>query len=367
MTASSPQVPIFNIPTPDLGNPFRLEFEGDARDIRNIKPRSPKLSKRHCLPDKLVDVIVTSPPYWNKRDYGVKGQIGQEETPSDYVEQIMECMRSWKNVLRPTGSIFLNVGDTYYKKSLQGIPSRIECAAIEAGWKLRNKIAWVKKGGMPDPAKDRLASRYESIFHFTLNDDYYYDLFGYSEKYSQNGRGANPGDVWELDVELELGDHLAPFPTEIARRAIILACPKEVCRQSGMPRRRIIEKTHELDIERPQARRAMELASLHGLTPAHFAAIRATGISDAGKARHVQSGTDRNTPEVKRLAAEAKTALGGYFREYTFAKKRSAGWTKCPCCEETSPGIVLDPFMGTGTTLSVAVELGRSAIGIDLA
>ena len=222
-----------------------------------------------------------------------------------------------------------------------------------------------KKSGMPDPAKNRLASRHEYLLHFALSE-YYYDLYGYAERYSVDKRGANPGDVWELGSELELGAHLAAFPTEIARRAILLACPAEVCSTCGKPRERIVERTNELDLERPQARRAIELAQQNNLTEEHFAAIKATGISDAGKARHVQTGTDRNTKHVQKLALEAKAALGGYFREFTFAKKRSVGWTDCGCGSKSIPGVVLDPFMGTGTTLDVANELGRSAMGIDL-
>ena len=218
---------------------------------------------------------------------------------------------------------------------------------------------------MPEPARDRLASRHEYILHLALNG-YYYDLFGYAEQYSVDKRGANPGDVWEITAEREMGKHLAPFPTEIAKRAISLACPKEVCPECGKPRERIVERTSELDLSRPQARRAMEIAESHKLTPEHFSAIRATGISDAGKARHTQTGTDRNTQRVQKLAREAKAILGGYFRKFTFAKRRSTGWTDCGCGVSFVPGVVLDPFMGTGTTLDVSTEMGYSAIGVDL-
>ena len=79
----------------------------------------------------------------------------------------------------------------------------------------------------------------------------------------------------------------------------------------------------------------------------------------------MQNGTGRNSAEVRRLAAEAKAALGGYFREFTFAKKVTSGWTDCG---HGSParGVVLDPFMGTGTTLKTAVSMGYDAIGVDL-
>jgi hypothetical protein len=163
-----------------------------------------------------------------------------------------------------------------------------------------------------------------------------------------------------------LGKHLAPFPSEIVERAITLACPQLVCSTCGKPRRRIVERTAELDTSRPQAKRAKEIAEEKQLTPEHIAAIQATGISDAGKARRVQSGTDKNAESVRKLALEAKAILGGYFREFTFAKRRSCDWTDCRCGAPFMPGVVLDPFMGTGTTLDVAKAMGRSAIGVDL-
>ena len=119
-------------------------------------------------------------------------------------------------------------------------------------------------------------------------------------------------------------------------------------------------------MERVQARRAVELAEEAGLTEAHIRAIQATGVSDAGKALRTQNGTGRNSAEVQLLAAEAKDALGGYFREFTFAKRKTAGWSDCDHGTHFEPGVVIDPFMGTGTTLDVAEELGRSAIGVDL-
>jgi DNA modification methylase len=332
--------------------PFRIVHKGDARRLPFV-------------PDHHVDVVITSPPYWRKRDYGFEGQVGQEKTSEEYVAALLDAMAEWRRVLRPSGSVFLNIGDTYWQKSLQGIPSLVEVRARSAGWMLRNRIIWVKKGGMPDPVQDRLTGRHEYILHFAVNS-YYYDLFGYAERYSLGQKGANPGDVWEIAPQRSLGKHLAPFPREIVERALTLACPQCVCSTCGTPRRRIVERTAELDTSRPQARRALEIAQEKQLTPEHIAAIQATGISDAGKARRVQSGTDKNAESVRRLAVEAKAILGGYFREFTFAKRRSCGWTDCGCGAPFLPGVVLDPFMGTGTTLDVARAMGRSAIGVDL-
>ncbi len=311
-----------------------------------------------------VDLVTTSPPYWRKRDYGVDGQIGQEATHREYVDAMVDCLKEWRRVLRPTGSVFLNIGDTFHNRRLAGIPARVEMAAADDGWVVRNRIIWAKDGGMPDPAQNRLANRHEYIIHLTLGHDYYYDLLGYSQEF---GNGTNPGDVWRINPRRHMGEHLAPFPTELAERAILLACPERICGKCGTPRRRIVERTTDLDPSRPQAKRAMELAKAGGLTKDHLRAVQATGVSDAGKALKTQNGTGRNAEHVKTLAAEAKQVLGGYFREFTFAKRVTTGWTACGCRKRFEPGVVLDPFMGTGTTLDIAHKMGRSAIGIDLA
>lgn len=334
---------------PDL-SPSRLDIRADARHVpRSLAP---------------VDLVVTSPPYWRKRDYGFDGQIGQEADPKAYALNIVEALRSWRAVLAPHGSVFLNVGDTYHKKSLAAVPARLEAAAVDDGWVIRNRIIWAKESGMPEPSQTRLANRHEYILHLTQGHDYYYDMLGYAARF---GNGANPGDVWTVGLRRNMGKHLAPFPDELVERAITLACPLAVCTRCGQPRRRIVTRTAELDPRRPQAARAMELAKEKHLTPAHIAAVQATGISDAGKAMFVQNGTGRNRADVRRLAAEAKVALGGYFREFTFARKDTTGWTSCACGAPTRPGTVMDPFHGTGTTARVAETLGRSAIGIDLA
>jgi DNA modification methylase len=322
--------------------------KGDARDTH--------------LEDSSVDLVVTSPPYWQKRDYGHVDQIGQEPTPKAYVTSMMDCLHEWKRVLRPTGSVFLNVGDTYFKRSLVGIPGRLEAAAVDSGWLIRNRIIWTKSSGMPESVRNRLANRHEYVIHLAPKACYYYDLVGYAE---HMGNGANPGDVWHISPERNMGTHLAPFPHELVRRAILLGCPPQVCATCGRPRSRVVERTARLDPSRPQAKRAMELARQHKLTPAHIRAIQATGVSDAGKATKFQVGTGRNSIEVQRLAAEAKNVLGGYFREFTFAKKETVGWTDCG---HSSParGVVFDPFMGTGTTLRMAVKMGFDAVGVDL-
>ena len=341
------------------------KIQGDARDLS-------------FLPDAGIDLIVTSPPYWRRRDYGHPDQLGQEATPGAYLEALIAILNGWARVLRPHASVFLNIGDTYQEGFLAGIPARFELAARDAGWRVVNHIVWAKSIGRPEPVSYRLASRHESVFHLTRAhnaSDIYFDLYALA---CARGKAANPGDVWpataqeipddlwELHATRSKSGHLAPFPPELARRAILLACPERVCTACGKPHTRQLESSAELDPNRTQARRAMELFQLRALTDEHLAAIRAVGISDAGKGKQIQKGSGRNSARVQQLADEAKRALGGYFREFTFGPKRAVGWQACGCNTLTTPGTVLDPFMGSGTTLNVAQELGRHSIGVDL-
>lgn len=321
--------------------------------------------ERISLTANSVDLIVTSPPYWKKRDYGIDNQLGQEEFPDDYVTHLVEALERWRKFLRPHGSVYINIGDTYHDKSLVGIPGRFVRKAQKAGWTVRNDIIWTKDNGMPSAAKDRLVPRHEHIIHLVWNDDYYYDLHGYSEAF---GNGSNPGDVWRMNHDRNTGGHLAPFPEELVHRALTLACPPSICHNCGEPRERIRERgLTNLNTNRQQAERALEIYNGSDLTEEHLRAVQAVGISDAGKAREIQEITGTNSTEVQELADEAKEVLGGYFREFTFPQWTTAGWTHCECeSPDYQPGMVFDPFAGSGSTLKAANALRYHAWGTDL-
>jgi DNA modification methylase len=247
-------------PSPKQSHTYDI-YEADARDIP--------------LDDNTVDLVVTSPPYYQKRDYGFDEQIGQETTVDEFVNELLEAMQEWKRVLKPHGSILLNIGDTYERRSLVGVPWKLAQAARNDGWLVRNEIMWIKNGGMPEPAQNRLAQRHENIFHFTPSNEYYYDLHGYSHAF---GNGANPGDVWEFGFDRNTGGHLAPFPEELVERCLTMACPPAVCTECGKPLKRELQRTDKLDPERPQAKRAMEIYEDSDLTKEHIRAIQSAGI-----------------------------------------------------------------------------------------
>lgn len=128
------------------------------------------------LPEDSIDFCMTSPPYWNKRQYDTTG-IGLESQFSDYVVKLLEIFQQVKRVLKPTGSFWLNPGDSYYQKSLLGVPWRIALKMIdEQDWILRNSIVWNKVKGGLNNTQDRLGNVHEDIFHFVkIRKGYYYN------------------------------------------------------------------------------------------------------------------------------------------------------------------------------------------------
>jgi hypothetical protein len=216
------------------------------------------------------------------------------------------------------------------------------------------------------------------------NDDYFYDREGYIDTYDTS---SNPDDIWEIAHDRNTGDHLAPFPDELVRRAITLGCPPAVCDDCGTPHRRVTNKDmrkleseadedlvehlikyeyYKLNPRRHQAQRAIKKFIESDLTSTHLRAVQAVGISDAGKALEFQHGAGNNDKTIQEYADEAKDVLSGYFREFTFPQRQTVTWSSCDCESDPVPGRVLDPFAGSGTTLSVAKELGYDAYGADL-
>src|SRR5262249_40349637 len=131
-----------------------------SSDCRPLFVCDDALTALSALPNETIDFCMTSPPYWNKREYQNEG-IGQEESFEIYVQRLLEVFAQVKRVLKKTGSFWLNIGDTYVSKGLVGIPWRIALALTDhQGWILRNDIIWHKLKG-PDNAKDKLRNTHE--------------------------------------------------------------------------------------------------------------------------------------------------------------------------------------------------------------
>jgi len=157
----------------------------------------------HTLDDSSIDCVMTSPPYWGLRDYGHDNQMGLENTPEEYLDNMVGLFSDIKDKLKPDGNCFVNLGDTYngtkkgnkclknnmvntegFTKQKSNIPDKCLCMIperfawqmIQTGWILRNKIIWYKPNHMPESVTDRLTKSYEVIYHFVKSQKYYYDL-----------------------------------------------------------------------------------------------------------------------------------------------------------------------------------------------
>ncbi|MEU7221129.1 DNA-methyltransferase [Nocardia iowensis] len=283
------------------------------------------------MPDSSVDCVVTSPPYWGLRDYGVPGQYGQEMTPEQYVERLRAVFAEIRRVLTIDGTCWLNLGDTYLDKSLVGVPWLVAFALGRDGWIRRNAVVWFKTNAMPSSATDRLSSRYELVFLLTRSKRYWFDLDAIRKPYtgdrsasrrSRSGctskptsiaspwnaqtnlsadgtrhtaahpAGGNPGDLWEQANQPFAEAHFAVMATAIAERCIRAGCPPYRCRTCSHASKRRPSK-HE---------------------------------------------------ENSELTGEWSTCGHSDFRR----------------------GVVLDPFSGSGTSGLAAHRYGRAYIGIDL-
>ncbi len=202
------------------------------------------------LPDGSVDCIVTSPPYFGLRDYGIEGQYGLEASPSEYVEKMTELFSELRRVLSDDGTLWLNIGDSYKStggkhgvgpnasvgatllqsrnrtrpkanvpnKNLLGIPWRLAFGLQDDGWILRNDIIWEKPNGMPESVRDRCSNRYEHIFMFSKSKNYSFDLD------ALRNQSGGTGDVWKINTKPFKEAHFAVFPPELPSRCITAGC-----------------------------------------------------------------------------------------------------------------------------------------------
>lgn len=248
-------------------------------------------------PGSLVDCIVTSPPYWQQRDYrGKSEQLGREPTPQQYVERLTCVFRECRRVLKPTGTLWLVIGDKYVDGAQLGLPWRVALALVDDGWILRADCIWHKPNAMPSSAKSRPTTDHEYIFFFTKSKTYHYDADA-------------------------------------------------------------IREPHVTFSEKSRMRGGRRHFGLRGGTPE---AGKNGGSSNLHNGRWDQAfhPLGRNKRTVWSISLSK-------FRDAHFAVFPESLVETCLLAGSPCGGLVLDPFVGSGTVPLVAERLGRSYLGID--
>lgn len=291
------------------------------------------------LPEASVDMVLTSPPYFRLRDYDVDGQLGLETHVDEWVDGLAEVARQTARVLVPTGSFWLNVSDTYStsidqgaaRKSLLLGPERLALRLVGDGWLLRNKIVWQKANPMPTSVRDRLSCTWEAVYVFTRQPSYYFALDAVRvphtsippkrhrspERGDESWRGPNSDTATGLDTiksQGRVGHPLGKNPGDVWRIAS---------------------------------------SSYRG---AHHATFPITLAE-----RAIRAGCPEARCVTCRLPWRRRT-----IRSLGSLATRGSLQPTCTCRAASEPGLVLDPFMGAGTTAVAAEQLDRDWLGVEL-
>lgn len=246
------------------------------------------VEQMRLLPEKSVQTCITSPPYFGLRDYGVAGQVGHEQTPTEYVARLVEVFREVRRVLRDDGTVWLNLGDSYAgsgkggnpsdsafqtqasnvgslggkpvgtfdgikSKDLIGIPWSVALALRDDGWYLRRDIIWHKPNPMPESVRDRCTTAHEYLFMLSKSPKYYFDseankepgvvpagtkgAKGSADRAAQKGVNSRPPEykvydglrnrrsVWTVTAKPFKGAHFATFPPDLIEPCILTGSP----------------------------------------------------------------------------------------------------------------------------------------------
>ena len=386
------------------------------------------ISRLKNIPDKSINVIVTSPPYWGQRDYEVRSQIGNEKTSEKYIKNMLDVADELQRVLTDDGAYFLNIGDKYVGKNLQMIPFKLSIEMQKRGWVIRNILIWRKTNAMPSSIKDRFSNVYEPIFLFVKNpqgyltSNYYFDLdsvrINYKINENRNSKKSKQKNLLMEKSNFELPSTLSIEEYEKWKNKMtnnkkgydgkfkktskinLGASPGARLSVNGefYSRQRKYKIDNNLEIEiinfikSYRKKKGISIKEIdksfdYKDTAGHWFRTDRGGRclpkpQDWFKLKNIleikENKYDKIITEEHYVLQTVKPhKLGknpgdvwdfatGSLKEKHFAifpeelPKRAI----TACCPEN--GIVLDPFVGSGTSLKVAKELNRKSIGIEL-
>ena len=331
------------------------------------------------MEDNSIDCVITSPPYWQLRDYGYDGQWGLEPTFQEYLEHLWSMMDLIYQKLKPNGTCWINLGDSYSTQSgtnlaisrgthkeqdstyltnrgesgslikdkslpnkcLLLIPHRFAIGCIDRGWIVRNDIIWAKRNGMPESVTDRFSKKHEYFFFMVKSEKYYFDLDAIRDKYKQVSierlnRGVSENNKW-----VNGADGQTPHNLSQPRPNITTKIPKEQSEMFGSPRAR-----------QHRARGNQGYSS---------AAI-------GSPQQDVNGGYPKNDDKGKNPGSVAdfwdiptKPSSTKHYASYNDSLLVKPVLAGCP-----EGGIIYDPFMGTGSTAEVAIRAKRLFIGSEM-
>lgn len=322
---------------PDLRPRVRLHAAG--RCPRNVVLVGDALARLRGLPSGAVDCVITSPPYFGLRDYSVRGQLGREAHVDAWVERLRAVCREVARVLAPHGGLWLNLGDSYSRgeafgapaKSLLLGPDRVARALVDDGWILRNRVVWAKSNPLPSPAKDRLTTTHEVVFFLVRRPSYYFDLDAIREP---------------------------ALSTRRPRRGT--STPPAALGVLAGSRGGLVAMAEQGRTAHPLGKNPGDVWSLgsSAYRGAHFATFPPALV---------------RRPLLASCPPTVCVACGRPWRRATRAVSNDTPdraevrpFVPCGCGAATRPGLVLDPFFGTGTVATVAREHGRDWLGIEL-
>lgn len=335
-----------------INNAFAVAFNNYkiAHDIKPLLLLGDSIKVLKELPSNSIDLIMTSPPYWSKREYD-NGGIGLEKDYQQYIRNLADICLELKRILKPTGSFWLNVGDTYKNKHLIGIPWRIAFELIDnQGWILRNDVIWNKlKGGM-HTSKDRLGNVHEHVFHFVKNSKGYYynaDLIRSKPRDAKVINGAVISATGVSGVRYKRQIELSTDLSELEKQNAMLALTSVLADISDgkMSDFRMVirgqQRTTHSDSEKVSG--------------------RAKELKDKGFYLLKYHPKGRMPNDVWDIIPEDTQKRESHFAAYPVDLCKTPILATCP-----PNGLVLDPFCGTGTTLVTSTILNRKSIGIDI-